>query len=626
MIVMSILPFVIFILALISSIIIFYNLKYEHSNSEKLLMFIILFSVLILIPVHLSAALELFGFIKSASFFTISMFSFALFSVVIAHAYYRQRLIIPNFPAPGTLKIPLKFNDTFGITLFILFFSCLVFSINWLTSHPFGWDAHVYHLPLAVRWLQEESFSIPPNGDVLYSLPANAEVTMFLLLGTGYQAGATAGNILAIVICGLAVYGLTFRVVKNKSASFLAVGLLVSIPMVHFQAFSGYVDLYGTSFILAGLAIFLARHDAHGSMPSSQWYGIAACLAALAWGIGIGTKPTFYPFGLAFYITALVVIWIERYKHKSFLVITTFFTLSISLPCIFWFVRAFEFSGNPIFPFGVEIFGTVLFDGLRLEQIFPKNFDVGHYVRYKWEWLIYPWVEYKDRGYNYGVDSGLGAMWATFVPVGLVYSLYFSLKNKNTKRGKLNIFFFACFIISVILWSLFLGRLPRYGLVIWILACVLTAPFFDLILKVRTGLLNGLIISSVLLTSIVSTLVPAHALLGRIRSSAWERAEMYEYPPLIDRLPKGSVILNLGAPETFNFALAGNELSNRIIPRFWVEEQNLDRVILRYDIDYIVDMSPFCCNELSEVGARLVFEGQVGPTHRWRVWKIKNSQ
>ena len=97
---------------------------------------------------------------------------------------------------------------------------------------------------------------------------------------------------------------------------------------------------------------------------------------------------------------------------------------------------------------------------------------------------------------------------------------------------------------------------------------------------------------------------------------------MFEMPALLNELPEGTVIWNAGAEETNNFGLAGKRLTNRVLTRPWSGAQVALDFIQQEGVDFIVEIHPFCCDELEEIGARRVFEGKVGPTHRWRVWAV----
>ena len=75
------------------------------------------------------------------------------------------------------------------MSFLVVVVSYAIFTVNALTGFPRGeWDGLAYHLPVAVRWMQEGSFAIPSSREWHFSLPGNAEMIMMVLLGTGWQA------------------------------------------------------------------------------------------------------------------------------------------------------------------------------------------------------------------------------------------------------------------------------------------------------------------------------------------------------------------------------------------------------------------------------------------------------
>ncbi len=581
---------------------------------------IVFFFILHIVPVHLAATLQLFSIIQSISF----QFIFALEVLLIVGLLLFLRRLDLAVEVPSKSLSPLKRIREFPLYLraiiVVLVVSWFIFLIDLLTSYPKGWDALAYHLPVAVRWLQERSLNIPSSGNWRFSLPGNAEIGMMLVLGTQCQRLATVLNTIAFAVGAIAVYLIAARVVRKSIPALFSTVLFASLPIVQYQAFSGYVDLYGASFVLAGLAIFLCRLDRLNSKTGSPWYLMMIFLSGCAWGIAVGTKPTFYVYTAPCFIGASVIIWTEREKHhKPVYYLLALLTMSILLPTMYWFLRGFYSTGNPIYPLKLEVFGRTLLNGVA--DITPTNFELN-FVRSRLEWLFYPWVEYKREGYNFSPDSGLGAVWATFVPVAIAYGAYLTLRNIKRK----DFLFYSVLMISVfggsLGWWFFLRRMPRFGIPLLAIACVLAAPLFDLFIEKHLRIFSHLMFSSIILTCILSILIPAHALLGRVRTGSWNRSDIYGYPSLIDRLPKFATVLNLGAADFMNFPLAGKYLSNKVVPADWLNRDSIYEFIDRERVDFIVEVQPFFSPKLSEARARVVFEGKIGDNF-WRIWEIK---
>ena len=77
-----------------------------------------------------------------------------------------------------------------------------------------------------------------------------------------------------------------------------------------------------------------------------------------------------------------------------------------------------------------------------------------------------------------------------------------------------------------------------------------------------------------------------------------------------------------GRRQPSNFPLAGAHLTNRVIERRWNGLEAAREFIGRNRIGYVVDQSPYCCQELELLGARRLFDGPVGPTFSWQVWQV----
>lgn len=610
----------------VSAYIIWRQLSLSLHSQTKLLTALVVFLFFHLLPVHLAATFEVFGLFDSVSLSHIVFIQFVIVFGLLMFTY-RSRHFLYGLPkSPLLLKALTELPRYIQAVLLILTTTFLVFALNLLTTYPSGFDALNYHFPVATRWMQEQSFRIPPSMDWHYSLPGNPHIGMMIMLTSKFQPLTTAFNVIAFLVAASATYIISFKLTKSRLPALLSVVLFASIPMIQFQTFSGYVDLYGSAFILAGVAIFLYRSEPPRSIPKLRWYIITVFLSGYAWGIAVGSKPTFYVYAFACTLGALVTIWAEhKHRHRLGFLLAAVMTVGILMPSFFWFLRAFDATGNPLYPLSLQVLGTTNVDSLRPHGMTPDAYTDIKFVRSKIEWLFYPWVEYKTLGsYSYSVDSGLGAVFATFVPLGLLYGIYSETKNIYEKNSRLNLILLISFFGMSLIWWFFLERVPRFAIPLLALACSLTAHLFAVFISKRSQVFRCLIFFSVGITCMIAVAVPVHELLGRIVTGDWDRASVYRYPQLIDQLPEGSVVWNLG-PQTNNFPIAGKNLSNKVIPRRWAESQNVREFIRQEQIEYIADRYPFSSVDLDEVGAKLIFEGEVanrGKDYLWRVWAI----
>jgi hypothetical protein len=351
-------------------------------------------------------------------------------------------------------------------------------------------------------------------------------------------------------------------------------------------------------------------------------------VSGVACGISIGTKAVFYPYAAVFVLAALMALMWQRAHHgKSLIFVVLMLTLSAALPSAFWFWRAVHYTGNPVYPLQVSIAGHTIFQGYRSTTITPIDVE-GTHVSSPLGWLSYPWTERKSNtGFlllTYGVDSGLGGAFATFVPLGLVFCLYACLKR--AANNETHVLFLAWLLMSVVWWFA-LRRDLRFGMPLWALSCALTAPLLARFHRSGSRIFRWLLAGSLLATCSISTFSPLHAILARCRSGDWTRAGYYEYPAIIDQLPEGSRVLNKASP--FNFPLAGKDLNTRVVPEFEAPPNVNIEYLVDAKIDYVVESSEGKNHflDLRAAGGKLVYDhaltiGDRGEPRDWRIWKI----
>lgn len=625
-----------------------------ESRSLNVLIYLVVYVLLFIIPVQLISALQLLGVIKAFSLLHIALLDlfiltgFWIGSRLINHShqttFVRSSFIsfLKNLPKPV-------------LGSFIIVTLCyLTFAIDLFTSYPQGPDGIYYRLPLAVRWLQEGSLRIPPH-TWRYALPGNAEIPMMVLLGVGWQPLVLLFNLLGTLILAISTYLIALKCRVNKTAAFIASLIIVSVPLINFQTFLAYTEVYGSSFIIASIAIFLYRYEKQELITKKRFL-IYLILSGLALGVAIGTKLAFLVYGFAIFVIVFVLLVRERYRHKiSIPKLGGLFLIAILLPCIFWFARAFFTTGNPFYPLKVEILNHTIFDGYSIEFMRPKA-QYHDFVQNPLEWFIYPWTEQNTRQFNYSERGGLGASFATFVPVGVLYTIFTLFKNRagNEKKFLLTLFLFLC--AGLVAFYLILSQVPRYSIPIMVLACVLAVPFIEKVVQSKYAWINLLLIVSFATTSIIAGFFPLKNLLGRIYRGEYTRAEIYHYPPIIDELPKGSTILNLGRLHLNNFALAGKHLSNKVIPVFmlpyYVTKRGYKDIrtinkafLLQNKVDYICQIKgdhplpgkdddiingiPYPKYLTPGIPLKLVYdEADEHPQvkYPWRIWKVVQSE
>jgi hypothetical protein len=586
---------------------------------------LVIFHLFTVVPVQLVAAAELTGLIERVNLVSIAgasiaqFFAAAGFYFLIGASGVRIKIQHDRAPtqfAPGHL----------AAIAAVIIASWLSFAFNAASSYDLGWDGLAYHLPMTVTWLQVGTFAIPEISRWQHSLPANGELGMFMLLSAGLDRVIFLYNWLAFAVGALAVFILARRITESFDSAVLCAALFALVPAVQHQANSAYIDLYGASFILAAVALFMERGDG-AEDGGRRWYLSAVILAGLACGIGIGAKPIYYGYGALCGLGAAILIWQDRNRNsREAILILALLAVCMLVPSLFWLGRAMAATGNPFYPIAVNIMDVQIFNGYRVDEI-TRGVRLDHlFVDSTWRWLIYPWIETKASGPPYGTGSGLGAAWATFVPLGVGIAILYVVRGMGGGNRGTVLALIVMLAAMFALWWFGLRRLPRFGLVFVGLSCVLAAPLFAYLLS-RRRLATQILIAVVFGSSVLlSSFDPLHGLLGRVRAGVWDRAGVFEMPALIDALPDRSVIWNAGATEAMNFALAGARLSNRVVYKRWSRTPDPADFVRKHGIEYLAERAPFCCADVKSLGARLIFEGRVGPTHDWRIWALPSAR
>jgi hypothetical protein len=605
----------------------------SHSQTKALTAFLI-FVLLYLFPVHLAATLELFNIFSSVSLPNIVFIQFLILLGLIGICY-RPRTVnsvpLKNSTSYHTFTANPRYIQAAAI---ILFFTMGIFALNLLTGFPKGYDALTYHYLIATRWLQEESLRLPPNLAWQYCLPGNAHIGMMIMMSSGFQSLILVMNILASCISGFATYGIAFKLSRHRSAALLATIVFLSIPIVQYQAFTGYVDLYGAAFILAGITIFLYRLEPPQSIAKVRWYAISVFLSGCAWGIAIGTKQTYYVYAFVCLTGAIITIFIEHKKsYQMALLLSLLMAAGVFIPCYYWFLRAFEATGNLFYPYSIELSKGMDLSSFRPKRMMPQGYADSKYVRSILEWFVYPWVEYKRGGSAYSPGSGFGAAFASTVTVGVMFSALSTVKNWYKKEKRLHLTLLLALFLMSLLWWFVLDRVPRFTIPALALACGLTAPVFARLINAKSQIFKALILSSVSVTCSLLLSVPVYQLYSRIQSGVWQRSSEYHYPSLIDHLPNGTVIWNRGH-ELSNFPLAGRYLSNKVISRYggyhmkWGGPHTTKDFIQNEKIDYITTNGQIICNDCNNYGT-LIYKDKAIKTPKiyqnWQIWKIDKN-
>jgi hypothetical protein len=413
--------------------------------------------------------------------------------------------------------------------------------------------------------------------------------------------------------------------------------VLLSIPVIEFQTFSAYVDLFGTSFLVAAFSLLLYRDESEAGKPPQDEPGVkrpaVLFLSAAACGISLGTKPVYDLYAAAFGAVAVFLLWKHfRRSQRPIRTLAAGVALlgaGLLLPSAFWFTRASVETHNPLFPMRVAVGGHEIFSGYAASEITNPDFDLN-FVRRRSQWPVYPWTEWRRNPGSdltvYGEGSGLGAAFTSLIVIGVAYLVYRLIRGI---RGGMELPLLLALIGCSLAWWFALHRVLRFGLPMAVLMCVMAVPLIRDLRIYRERAFRLLLLSSVLVTCVISTFVPFHQLLGRIRTRHWTRAAFYNYPPILDKLPAGTCVLNETGNNERNFSLAGARLRNCVVPAFEAPKSLDAQFVRENNISYVAEIVPANGEGLVFPQFELLRDQVINAdeyTVRWRIWQVKHPQ
>lgn len=480
-----------------------------------------------------------------------------------------------------------------------------LFCIEALTRFPTGYDGLKYHLPVAVSWVRTGKLDLV-LGDIYYSLPENGMVVPFLLASAGLERALSVFNIPnGLVVLGC-VYSLARAIGAGSAGAVAATCVAGSIPLVLFQTFSSYIDVYGAAAWMSALLAMVWAWRVH-ELRARRGLLILAGLAA---GIALGSKSTYLV-----HVALLVPIagWIGHTAHARLnleamaspchnmaraarieaIHAVGLFGLALMVCSSFWFIRAGVQTGNPFYPFGITIGGTEILAGFNASDHVPSR----SWSRKLAMWLAYPWREtnYAGTGYDYGVNNGLGAAYCALVPAAILFVMLrgWGVGGGQGRGSWIRIFLLLTMCAPILVMTAFTEVL-RYTFPLLLVGVVLAAPLVDRLHGVFPVATRRMLTVALGVTCVIALLAPARALAGKWRDGSWERDWQYQIPTVVNEWPMGSRVLYVGPPDLIYPFMGANFRHEVIHENVWrarygngavdqaaLERAGIDLVILR---------------------------------------------
>ena len=304
--------------------------------------------------------------------------------------------------------------------LIILF---LLFNLVGALAPPIGWDTQKYHLSCQEEYLSQNKIVYVP---ILHcDLPSLAN--MFILLGMIFQNDIVSNFIFYFVFLTLvfAVYTFSNKYFGEKCALLSAL-IFVSLPNIIYYASTVHTDMFLSLFTLTSLfAFFYWEKEKKKNL---------AVLAAVLIGFVFATKITGIIQVMSFVILFLLIFLFSRDRKKVFLQ-GLIFAIIISIISGIWFLKAFIFTGNPVYPIAYNIFGGIQNLSYNTEYT-SMQLSMGGFGKGIIQFILSPF-HINMNGYKFLSSFSLGALFLSFIPI-----LFFVKKEKMLKNIFLLLFIY----------------------------------------------------------------------------------------------------------------------------------------------------------------------------------------
>jgi len=340
----------------------------------------------------------------------------------------------------------------FAFSVFFAFF--LVKSFLNLINPPLSPDSLQYHLAFPAAWIRSGRLENPfvifggvynPNYLRLESsgisyFPINAELFFaWLMLPLRNAFLADLGEVPFYFIGILAVYSILRKYAVNKKVALLSGFLWVLIPNIFKQLkTASQIDVICAVLLLLVFDTLLPFKQKF-TYKNATLFGIAAGLFVGAKILNIIWLIALTP--LILYLICLAVKK-NRMSAKNIAIFSSIITFTIILLGGFMYIKNFIFTGNPLFPAEIKIFGKTLFRGLMDKATYNIKHASGD--RLDLSRLIF--------------KEGLGVQFLALILPGMFLPIVFFRYLKKRLRPFVEyLLLFVTPLIMLILYSIFLN-------------------------------------------------------------------------------------------------------------------------------------------------------------------------
>ncbi len=257
-----------------------------------------------------------------------------------------------------------------ALGVFVIYSSIRFVFLVW-SLPPFVWDSLTYHLTNIAHWIQSgriELFDTPVAR--IYS-PANYELfTTWFAVFLRHDAFVEASGIPAYVLAFVAVYAIARRIKLRSWSSLLGAMAYVSTPALILSTTGTKNDPIMAALYLTCLAIVLDISRKREKEERARFLGPFIVLVLILL-YALGTKTYMLHLGPGIVVVGVLATWYEkscgnwlrvarafmdglRERRIAFNALLLILIVSALFLGAFWYIRNWNLTGNPFYPYGVS--------------------------------------------------------------------------------------------------------------------------------------------------------------------------------------------------------------------------------------------------------------------------------
>jgi hypothetical protein len=336
------------------------------------------------------------------------------------------------------LPSPLKVFTVLFVSISILRFAVLI-----VVLPPYVWDSLSYHLTNVAEWVQRGRIELFETSITRIYTPANYETfALWFTTFLHHDALVEAAGLPAYLLALAAVYSVCRSINISPSVAWLSSLAYISTPAVIIATTGTKNDPHMAAYYLAMLAIIMHLANTDESNESVNVLGVTISFIVILF-LAFGTKAYLIHILPGLALVALLVrskkgvlewfqwIWSEVINdwvdRKSWIRIVLICVLICAVGLgLYWNLRNWILTGNPFYPYGVQVEGGTVFDEG------DKDMYLNLY-RLEMNLKSLAW-KFGDRQYRIGTDLTDSTGWGWFAYIVGIPTLIVSFFMRRDLR------------------------------------------------------------------------------------------------------------------------------------------------------------------------------------------------